>query len=346
MKLKIIIAPAILLSTFLLISPKVGANSKIDGPNITMRVNETTKKENQIKIDSIMDQKEKLKMLNSLPIDDIASWSDFNASEYGIVTPVITQGQKNTCWAHSIAAASETSILKEGLHDTDTYFRVGADNIAYQGFNRISKNDPLGNASADVYESYYDRGNQISKGVERLTSWNGIHLVDSDFLYSDEGFYTPDYLLEESITINSRDILDIKRAISEYGGVTMFYNYNPYQDNFFNPIPNTNETHAVEIIGWDDNIDPNLFGVGPTPKRPGGWLCKNSWGSTYGTNGLFYLSYDALLNDVIALDYMKYDSKLLNYYYDGFTEDNAYTLDKGAVIFEAKGEDDYNDEYL
>ena len=40
----------------------------------------------------------------------------------------------------------------------------------------------------------------------------------------------------------------------------------------------------VSLIGWDDNKI--------TDGGTGAWLAKNSWGTNFGENGYFYVSYN------------------------------------------------------
>lgn len=49
--------------------------------------------------------------------------------------------------------------------------------------------------------------------------------------------------------------------------------------------------HAVTIVGWDDNFPREYFTEGHLPPANGAWIVKNSWGTDWGTDGYFYLSY-------------------------------------------------------
>ena len=47
--------------------------------------------------------------------------------------------------------------------------------------------------------------------------------------------------------------------------------------------------HAVSIIGWDDNYSKDNFSV--SLEGNGAFICVNSWGDSFGDDGLFYVSY-------------------------------------------------------
>jgi hypothetical protein len=105
----------------------------------------------------------------------------------------------------------------------------------------------------------------------------------------------------------------IKSAIMTYGGVWAWMDwvgptqgttpyYNAIQQHTTNPsspiaayyentenVSNASGPHAVTIVGWDDNYPATNFST--PPPGNGAFIVKNSWGTDWGQQGFFYVSY-------------------------------------------------------
>ena len=77
------------------------------------------------------------------------------------------------------------------------------------------------------------------------------------------------------------------------------FNYDPRD---FSEL-GTESGHAVELVGWDDDLPAELFGHSKgvsgeqgfgIPEHNGGFLIKNSWGKDIGIDGFCWLSYDSV----------------------------------------------------
>lgn len=92
----------------------------------------------------------------------------------------------------------------------------------------------------------------------------------------------------------------IKRAVMETGGVqTSLYTtmtdqtsesefYNLEAKAYCYPHE-TDPNHDVVIVGWDDNFPREAFSA--EVEGNGAYLCENSWGTLFGDQGFFYVSY-------------------------------------------------------
>lgn len=91
---------------------------------------------------------------------------------------------------------------------------------------------------------------------------------------------------------------EIKRAVWNYGAVytTMlgFSNNNSDSYNESNAAWYTTQktySHAVTVVGWDDDYPVEKFNSNKRPPGKGAWLVKNSWGIEPVNGGYWWISY-------------------------------------------------------
>ena len=134
----------------------------------------------------------------------------------------------------------------------------------------------------------------------------------------------------------------MKQAIIDYGAMSValyFANRNVnaspngtsyYQQDYSGSTAIRTSNHCVTIIGWDDNYSRTNFGS--TPPGDGAWLIANSYGTEFGDEGYFWLSYyDQSISDCYIFQTEpanNYDHILQ---YDGFGWGNA-TYSKSSSI--------------
>lgn len=272
------------------------------------------------------------------------------------VTSIKSQSPYGTCWAFAAMAVSESNIWKKGLADSS--IDLAEWQIAYFLGNSVT--DPLEGTKGDqvvLKNNYLHIGGQQRLTTFRLASWVGVTdekyapystvvsdataTLDTSLAYGKDSYH-----LENAYWIPMTEQDQIKQLILECGAcATAYYDsYTYYNDPFttdteervayYCPDETQTVNHAITIIGWDDHYSRENFGTNK-PEADGAWLCKNSWGTSFSKDGLFYISYeDASMasEDGYFFDYGKVDNYDHNYQYDGgLSRTYAYAADTANV---------------
>ena len=242
--------------------------------------------------------------------------SKYDLRDYGYVTPVKNQKSSGNCWAFTSLAALESCILKA----TGISHDLSEENMK----NVIAYYSDYGWALPTNTGGYDDMG------VGYLVSWLGA--VDEELeTFSDHTVLSP--VLDSTIHVqnliyltrsNYTDNNAVKEAIIKYGAVAtgIYYSASYLNSNSYYFSGSNGPNHAVTIVGWDDNYSKYKFKT--SPLGDGAWICKNSWGDTWGNKGYFYVSYydkncvrvgdyDKSTYTIILNDTLRYDK---NYQYD------------------------------
>lgn len=271
------------------------------------------------------------------------------------------QDPYGTCWAFSTMGLLEYDLINHKLADKS--INLSPLQLAYFTYNFAQ--DPLGGTVNDsayyhndnASQSYLDTGGNYEYSIRRLSQWIGA-VNESDVPYSLAGStittpldskYAYDYnsvYLKNAYLINIKENPDdVKQMIMDHGGVGVMYSH--YYDGmtsvvhpsayYDNGKQTGGGTHAVMVVGWDDNYSKDNFKTAEKPTKNGAWLIRNSWGFT---QSYFWMSYEttSLASTAYAFDCTNtrpYDN---NYQLDGGLESymnssitvayNVYTVQK------------------
>lgn len=255
--------------------------------------------------------------------------ASYDLRERGLVEPVSDQGQLGVCWAIAANSAAAGSLM--GQFPQASFSPIHTAWFASKG-PQEEEAYPVGDP--------YNTGGTDGMAVAAMAAWKGpvssdkapmvpddqkdpderlryaadYHLQDAYYMatgiYSDN---TPDLRVEDEIT---------KQLLMEEGPVTINYcangenSYNEETSACYNGEP-IDLDHAVLVVGWDDNYSKDNFCEGNQPENNGAWLIRNSWGTDWGDDGYFWLSYeDKSIDSGNAFLLEEKDNYTRNYQYD------------------------------
>lgn len=247
------------------------------------------------------------------------------------VSEIKNQGNYGTCWAFAALSSLESNLLPEQS------FIFSPDHMTIQSNFAIKQ----------------ETGGAYTMAVAYLTAWKGP-VLEADDPYGDggstEGLSSVVHVQEVQL-LADKDYEAVKEAVFKYGGVqTSIYNslsnlssYSKYYNRDEDAYCYTGDeepNHEVVIIGWDDNYSKSNFSQ--SVETDGAFICQNSWGTNFGDDGVFYISYEDTnvgTNNIVYTDVESTDNYDKIYQADlcgwvgqiGYNNDTIY----GANVYEA-----------
>ena len=284
-----------------------------------------------------------------LPSEEPEGGTEYIVTEGGLVAaryennelPAIRdQGYFNTCWTFAAVGGMEADLIRAGAStsiDLSEFF------LAYYSAHNYPYPKAGGDGDSVVYQgkdSYLNNGGHSDLAWHILAGLIGTTTEadnpypgdnDADRLPSAYTSIAAQITGAYNLDIADRDL--IKQQIMIHGAVKVsiwlpddpvsrIYSagngrvgYNASTAALYGTNSITN--HDVLLVGWDDNYGTGNFNGGLHPKTEGAWKVRNSWGTSWGMGGYFWLSYaDASISKAASFDADMTDKSDFCYSYD------------------------------
>jgi len=180
------------------------------------------------------------------------------------------QGSCGACWAFATFGSMESALIYDNIwnfSENNLNNRHGFDPASCQGGNSYMSAAYLARLDGPILESEDPYPTSFIVTDKKPSK----HLTEM-LMFSTDQIKTT--LMQKGAVYTSMRWED-----AYYKSATKSYNYTG--------LSSTN--HAVVIVGWDDSFPKTNFQY--QPAGDGAWIIRNSWGSSWGENGYFYISY-------------------------------------------------------
>lgn len=206
----------------------------------------------------------------------------FDLREEAGLTSIKNQNPYGTCWTFATMAAIESNTKYTTGKEVDlSEINLAVDRLGVSGLNQ---------------------GGNYQMSASYFANWKGP-VLEKDNPYPSSGqTVTPinvpaAYHIQNSLLLPSRrdssDNQYLKEAIIDNGAVAITYQHDSSYlgsdgKSYYYTGPATSN-HGVVIVGWDDDYPKEKFKNAPAGN--GAFIVKNSWGTWFGEEGYFYISY-------------------------------------------------------
>lgn len=291
----------------------------------------------------------------------------YDLRDYGRSTSVKNQGSEGLCWDFGSTASIESNILTNPELSAQLGENAWENLDLSEAGNSWYLHTNIEDESSILYGEFID---DPSKGTDGGNS----HMIAMSFssgygMYPEEllpysewnnGYpeplrYYSDYRFKDFNVFENDNTELLKQKLMENGALAVSYNcfnsnYNDvdgwqtYYDNGEPLDGNYGQGHLVAIVGWDDDFSKEYFYPEMQPENDGAWLCKNSWGDTWGcTNegyeGYFWMSYETDISYLAQFEVQSVD-EFDNIYQNQIDSSfYAYEVVSSANVFTAKSDE-------
>lgn len=265
---------------------------------------------------------------NSFKDDKILSDppASYDLRNQNYMTSIKNQGNCGSCWAFASIGSIESNWLLNSFGNYDL-----SENNMKNCHNFLWGACEGGNS--EIASSYLTTKGIVTENDDNYRDYTqNCNSSVSPIAYISALYYLPN-------RSNSGYEAILKNAIMQYGAV---FTSMTWSERYYNSSAKTYrytgsaaQNHAVLLVGWNDNMTISVNGRTST----GAWIAKNSWGSSWGENGYFYIAYnDTRINGETAVWVSKENASSVEhlYFYDevgavrqiGFGGNTGYALAK------------------
>lgn len=193
------------------------------------------------------------------------------------LSPIRNQGLCGSCWTFGTFASAESYLRPNEIYD-----------FSENNLNNLHGFDvpPCQGGNRTIATAYNTRWSGPIDEKDDPYTLQASPTNLSPVRHVQDVLYVPN-------RTNPNDNDNFKEMVMNYGALyAVYYHSNSYLKSStagYYYTGSYSPNHAVAVVGWDDNYAASNF-LTPPP-GPGAFIVRNSWGTSWGDNGYFYVSY-------------------------------------------------------